>query len=349
MRPIISSLSKPQPNTQVYLVMDNAPYHHGHPGNSFFARGKSKEEIKAKLMELGCRQVSIQPYADLGPCPAVPTDVSPAHKYEGWVFCERTTGECFMLDGESDEGQGNVIVHTRIGRKRFTTIESAFEQDFRRLVCKDFMFVGVGEAAMMYVQSIMNTHGNAEVPQNRRQDDRLRRECAQFAEQLRTTVWRYDVNKVAEKYNGNGNKGTGGPPSGLLRRACDDYIIRNHPELRMTRVMKRFDELGWSIIWTVPYWAKSQPIELAWAIVKNYVARMYHPGRTHKDLRRQILCGMYGGVARHGQKHSGLTAEIAVNLIKHTQKHMNKFLQDTRDKHNFEGVVGNLTRTRNTC
>ena len=323
--------------------MDNAPYHHGHPENSFFARDKSKEEIQAKLTELGCRQLSIRPYADLEPCPAVPTDVSAAHKYEGWVFCERTTGECFMVDGESDEGQGNVIVHTRIGRTRFGAVESAFDQDFRRLVREDFMFVGVGEAAQMYVQSIMNTRGK--VPQNRRRGDRLRHACAQFAERLRTTVWRYNVDKIAEKYNGNGYKGTGGPPSDLLRRACDDYIIRNHPELRMTRVMKRFDELGWTIIWTVPYWAKSQPIELAWAIVKNYVARMYHPGRTHKDLRRQILCGMYGGAARHGDVHAGLTAEIAMKLINHTHKHINKFLHDTRDKHNFVGGVGDLTNT----
>ena len=55
------------------------------------------------------------------------------------------------------------------------------------------------------------------------------------------------------------------------------------------------------------------------------------------------LTGMYGGVPCHGDMHSGLTAEIAVKLINHTHKHINKFLHVTREKHNFEGVVGKLT------
>ena len=150
------------------------------------------------------------------------------------------------------------------------------------------------------------------------------------------------MSKLAEKYNGNGNKGTGGPPGDMLRQACDEYIQRHHPELRLTRVMLRFAELGWNIIWTVPYWAKSQPIELAWALIKNYVARMYHPGRTHKDLRRQILQGMYGGPGRNGSVHSGLTPELAKKLIAHTHKHINKFILDTSIKHTMVGRVGFL-------
>ena len=322
--------------------MDNAPYHHGHAEDSFFAVSsqKSKEEVKAKLTELGCQQINIRPYSEVEPSPDVPTDTSAAHLYEGWVFCEKTTGECWMVDGASDEGQGNVIVHTRVGRTRFGAVESAFEADFRRLIGEDFMFVGQGEGAQLYVRSIMNARGK--VPRGRRQARRLQRECARFAERLRDTVWTYDVDQLAETYNGHGKQGTGGPPGDLLRKACDDYIKTHHPELRMTRVMRRFEELGWKIIWTVPYWAKSQPIELVWALIKNYVARMYHPGRTHKDLRRQILAGMYGGPARNGDVHEGLTVEMAVKLINHTHKHINKFLVDTRDKHDLVGTVGYL-------
>ena len=106
--------------------------------------------------------------------------------------------------------------------------------------------------------------------------------------------------------------------------------------------MRRFDELGWKIIWTVPYWAKSQPIELAWAFVKNYVARMYHPGRTHKDLRRHVLSGMYGGAGRNGSVHEGMTPELAAKLINHTHKHINKFILDTQDIHGLVGCVGSL-------
>lgn len=337
---LVPTVQHKYPDKQVYVVMDNAPYHHGHPENSFFASGHNKEEIQAKLQELGCRQLTVAPYADLEDCPPVPTDTAAAHHYEGWVFCEKSTGECYMVDGSSDEGNGNVIVHTRLGRTRFGAVESAFEDDFRRLIHDDFMLVGHGEAAAMYVRSIMNARGK--VPATKRQARRLQQACSRFLVRLRRTVWIYDVDTLAATYNGNGNKGTGGPPGDLLRQACDAYIIRHHPELRLTRVMLRFQELGWHIIWTVPYWAKSQPIELAWALIKNYVARMYHPGRTHKDLRRQILAGMYGGPGRNGAVHLGLTVELARSLISHTHKHINKFLLDTHAKHGMVGSVGFL-------
>ena len=76
------------------------------------------------------------------------------------------------------------------------------------------------------------------------------------------------------------------------------------------------------------------------AYIKNYVARMYHPGRSHKDLRRQILAGMYGGPGRNGQVHEGLTAELAAKLIAHTHTHINKFILETQDKHTLVGRVG---------
>ena len=338
----VSTVQAKYPDKKVYLVMDNAPYHHGHSEDCFFAttHQKSKEDIKSKLTELGCRQISVRPYSELDASPPLPTSTDPVHRLEGWVFCEKTTGECYMVDGESDEGQGNVVVHTRVGRTRFGAVESAFEDDFRRLMQDDFLFVGHGESALMYVRSLMNTR--AKVPTNKRQAHRLQRGCVGYAERLRGTVWRYAVDKIAEKYNGGGAKGSGGPPADLLRCACDEYIKRHHPELRQTRVMRRFEELGWNIIWTVPYWAKSQPIELVWAYVKNYVARMYHPGRTHKDLRRHILEGMYGGIGRNGHVHEGLTTELAVKMISHTHQHINQFILETQGKHDLVGCVGNL-------
>ena len=90
----------------------------------------------------------------------------------------------------------------------------------------------------------------------------------------------------------------------------------------------------------MPYWAKSQPIELVWEYIKNYVARMYFPGHTHKDLCKQILAGMYGGVDKHGEVHTGLTAELAAKMIAHTHKHINEFLRKTHGKHNYVGDVG---------
>ena len=134
-----------------------------------------------------------------------------------------------MVDGVSDEGDGDVVVHTRVGRTRFGVVESVFDDDFRRLMNDDFMFVGRGEGALMFVRSIMNARGK--VPRGKRQVHRLRADCVRYTERLRDTRWRYSVDKLAEKYDGNGNKGSGGPPAELLRRACDDYIKRHHPEL----------------------------------------------------------------------------------------------------------------------
>ena len=239
---LVPTVQHKYPGKQVFLVMDNAPYHHGHAENSFFASGRPKEEIAEKLRELGCRQIIIRPYTDVHDSPAVPSTTAPAHDLEGWVFVEASTGEVYMVDGQSDEGQGDVIVHTRVSRTRFGAVESAFEPDFRRLMRDDFLFVGHGQGAQMYVRSIMDAQ--AKVPANKRHAKRLQRVCARFTTRLRSTVWKYNVNKLALKYNGNGKKGTGGPPGDLLRRACDDYIKRHHPELRMTRVMLRFRELG---------------------------------------------------------------------------------------------------------
>ena len=87
--------------------------------------------------------------------------------------------------------------------------------------------------------------------------------------------------------------------------------------------MKLFRGLGWNIIFTVPYWEKSQPIELAWTYVKGYVSRKHHPGRTTVDVHRQILQGMYGSP---DNKHTGMTQELATKFILKTRKFINEFV-----------------------
>ena len=72
----------------------------------------------------------------------------------------------------------------------------------------------------------------------------------------------------------------------------------------------------------------------------NYVTRMYHPDHTHKDLRRHILEGMYGGSGRNEQVHTGMTPDLVVKLINHTHKHIDKFILDTQDTHGLVGGIG---------
>ena len=335
----VTVMKKLHPGKKVYLVMDNAPYHHGRSDDSFFCTGRPKEEIQAKLKEMKVKTMTVQPYADIPDAfPTVPSPDGRMSAFEGWAFFERSTGECFMVDGLSDEGLGNVVVHTRIGATRFGSVESAFEADFRRLIQGDFCLVGYGEPAMLYLRSVMGR--GAKLAKDNSDPVKHRRACKRYLTNMKKTKWRYPTDKLHEKYNGAGKKGTGGPNAELLRKTVDAYIAKHHPRLHMTEVMQRFEELGWEIIFTVPYWAKSQPIELVWAYIKNYVARMYFPGRTHKDLRKQILAGMYGGVGKHGETHTGLTAELAQKMIAHTHKHINEFLRKTEGKHNFRGDIG---------
>ena len=337
---LVPTIRKLHPDKKVYLVMDNAPYHHGRSEDAFFCAGRKKDEIQAKLRELGARELTVKPYEHIQPtCGTIPTAESRQSAYDEWVFFERTTGECYMVDGLSDEGDGNVVIYTRIASTRFGAVESTFENDFRRLLGEDFCFVGRGEPALLYLRSVMGK--GAKLTRNNRDPDKHIRACARHRAKLRTTKWKYKVDKLHEKYNGNGTKGSGGPNGDLLRKTADAWIEKHHPHLRKTEVMKRFDELGWEIIFTVPYWAKSQPIELAWAYIKNYVARMYFPGRSHKDLRKQILSGMYGGKTRTGI-HQGLTPELAQKLILHTHTHINSFLKDTQDMHEFVGDIGHF-------
>ena len=314
---LVPTIRRLHPDKKVYLVMDNAPYHHGRSEDAYFCAGRTKDDIQGKLCELGLRQLAIKPYEHLKPsCGEFPTAESRGGAYDGWCFFEKTTGECYMVDGLSDEGEGNVVVYTRVAASRFGSVESSFVQDFRRLLNEDFCFVGRDESALLYLRSQMGK--GAKLARNNRDPRKHIRGCARLRTRLRASTWKYKVDDLHKTYNGNGTKGNGGPNADLLRKAADAWIAKHHPRLRMTEVMQRFEELGWEIIFTVPYWAKSQPIELDWAYIKNNVARMYFPGRDHKDLLKQILAGMYGGRTRTGI-HTGLTPELAQKLIAHTQ------------------------------
>ena len=44
-----------------------------------------------------------------------------------------------MVNVTSDEGAGDVIVHTRVGHSRFDAVKSTFETDFRQLLLDYFM------------------------------------------------------------------------------------------------------------------------------------------------------------------------------------------------------------------
>lgn len=77
---------------------------------------------------------------------------------------------------------------------------------------------------------------------------------------------------------------------------------------------KKFDEHGYELIYTPPYLPDVQPIEKAWAFVKNHVAVRYKNRRTMDELLAQVREGLYGD----GKDHTGLTAERAESIVRHS-------------------------------
>ena len=235
----------------------------------------------------------------------------------------------------SDQGFGDAIVYTRVTKKRFGAVESTLVDDFRRLLNDDFMLVGRGPAAIRYVRSILR---NNKVPVGMRgRDDNMRTRCRRFTEASRGVEFTYQTEDIHLTYNGAGEKGTGGPKLEWLRPAVDKFIEEHHPHLHQSKVMRLFSELGYELIWTVPYWSKSQPAELCWAYDKNYVGFEYHPGRSMKQLRQHIKQGFYGGPKRDGGQHVPIDSCLVRKFIQHTHKYINEYI-DRSDRLRGTGI-----------
>ena len=254
----------------------------------------------------------------------------------------------------SDEGFGDVIVYVRISGKKLGAVESTLVADFRRLLIDDFQLIGRGPAAIRYVRSIFGRDNK--VPRIKRgRGEYMRQKCREYTVRCRDVKFVYRTEDICINYNGCGLKGTGGPKLEWLRPAVDAFIEQKHPTLHTTKVcvrdcscvctvcvlhftclcvsmmqvMRVFKELGYELIFTVPYWAKSQPAELAWAYDKNYAAHEYHPGRTMKQLRLHIKRGFYGGPKRDGGVHGGIDECLARKFIMHTHKFINEYISES--------------------
>ena len=179
------------PGKRMALVLDNAPYHHVHPENSFFATGKSKTDIKEKLEEFGVQELTMQPFANemqWGDPPPTDDPDMPLGRYEEWVFYETGTGIVYLIDGVSNQGYGDVMVYCKVTTKKLTTVESTLLDDWRRLVRDEFEMLGRGPGALRAARSILV---NNRVPRRLRGDpDVLRERCiTHAARRARTTTF----------------------------------------------------------------------------------------------------------------------------------------------------------------
>ena len=170
----------------------------------------------------------------------------------------------------------------------------------------------------------------------------MRLRLRDYCDDEKGVEYTYPFRDFTKRYNGGGFRGTGGPRTEWLRHAVQAHISKHYPELQRTLLGDFFaSKEGWRLLFTVPYWASSQPIEQVWAYIKNYVALRWFPGRTASQLRAQIICVMYSrekaGV--HASKWSeprglkpglGLTAEIMTKFINKSIKAVNTHIENNR-------------------
>ena len=80
---LIPTFKARYPGKRMYLVMDNAPYHHAHPDDSFFARNHTKEEIQSKLAELDVvDEITVNPFSEGAPWIEPPEADAPIQDFE---------------------------------------------------------------------------------------------------------------------------------------------------------------------------------------------------------------------------------------------------------------------------
>ena len=118
------------------------------------------------------------------------------------------------------------------------------------------------------------------------------------------------------------SKGNYAPTVDEMRTWMKQYLLQ-HPNINRTLIQQRFDQLGWQLIYTPPYQCESQPIEMLWAFVKNYVGRVMgndHSIETITQLARQ---GFYGDV---NNNHTAVDADLCQRLINHVLKWCNRFI-----------------------
>ena len=139
----------------------------------------------------------------------------------------------------------------------------------------------------------------------------------------------YPIEKVGLRYNGRGGAGTGGPKLKWLQAAVTKWIGRNHPELLDTRLMRYCRGKKIQLVFTAPYEFDSQPIENVWRDVKGEVARLYYPGRTIGDTRKQLLKAFY----------TRITPDFCTKLIQSSEEYVNKQIEND-DVYKHLGRVG---------
>jgi len=112
--------------------------------------------------------------------------------------------------------------------------------------------------------------------------------------------------------------------------------LLSNSETNRNLLQKEFDAHSYQIIYTPPYECECQPIELLWAYVKNYVARVMgddHSVATVTQLTRQ---GFYGDPAND---HAAVDKALCSKLLAHAHNYLDAFIEKDEE---LDGSLLNL-------
>jgi hypothetical protein len=126
-------------------------------------------------------------------------------------------------------------------------------------------------------------------------------------------------------------------PSVAELRAWVKADLLSHPDTNRNLLQKEFDAHGYQTIYTPPYECETQPIELLWAYVKNYVARVMGDDHSIETVTRLTRQGFYGDPAN---SHAPVNAQLCSKLIKHVHTYLNAFIEKDEE---LEGTLTTLS------
>ena len=125
------------------------------------------------------------------------------------------------------------------------------------------------------------------------------------------------------------------PTCRLMRRWVKAYLLA-HPGTNQTLLQQEFARHGFQPIYTPPYQCDTQPIEMLWAYVKNYVGRVMGDDHSVAAVTQLTRQGFYGDEANN---HAPADAAFCQRLIDHTHKWLNQWIE--RDEE-LSGEIGHL-------
>jgi hypothetical protein len=120
-----------------------------------------------------------------------------------------------------------------------------------------------------------------------------------------------------------------------MKHWIKSYLLQN-PNLNRTLLRQAFDAEGWQLVYTPPYQCESQPIEMLWAYVKNYVGRQMQKDHSVETVTSMTRRGFYGDAASN---HAPVNSALCKQLIDHVHTWCNACITSDTE---LEGTIDDL-------